>query len=73
MYEMLTTIILFTWKKSITHTKFYVYHPSLITSKGPAIPKSSKMKLFNIIVGALKALLLQLNSRVQGKYLTIKL
>ena len=56
MFQMLTRGILFAWKYSITYTKFYVYHQSSkgLTSKGPAVQKSSKVKRFIIIVSALK-------------------
>ena len=37
MLKMLIGGILFAWKNSVTLTKFYAYHQSLITSKDPAI------------------------------------
>ena len=48
MFKMLTRGMLFAWKYSVTHAKFYAYHqsPKGLTSNGPAIQKSSKMKLF---------------------------
>ena len=39
--------MLFAWKYSVAHAKFYAY-------QGPAIQKSSKMKLFIKLVSALK-------------------
>ena len=40
--------MLFAWKYSLTHTKFHAYHQSSkgLTSKGPAIQKSSKMTFY---------------------------
>ena len=54
MFKMLTRGMLFAWKNSVTHTKFYAYHQSFTTSKDATVQKSSKMKVFIIIVSALK-------------------
>ena len=55
MFKMLTRDMLYAWKYSVTHTKFYAFHQSSngLTSKSPAIEKS-KMKLFIKLVSALK-------------------
>ena len=56
MFKVLTRGMLIAWKYSLTHTKFFAYNQGskALTSKGSAIQKSSKMKLFIIIVSALK-------------------
>ena len=54
MFKMLTRGMLFAWKNSATHTKFYAYHQSFTFCKGTTVQKSSKMKVFIIIVSALK-------------------
>ena len=41
-------------KISVTLTRFYAYHQSYITSKGSAVQKTSKLKVFTIKVNALK-------------------